>query len=99
MICLKHQQDKTVPLQKLNTIKDDLVWFDSWSQAPQLLNDGGVVMVQSANGRIFSAIEEGSPFSIVWDGQAYDFDGFAIPLGSKNKDLAIDLIRFNHNIG
>src|SRR5690606_39362013 len=36
---------------KLDSIRKDLVWFDSWSQAPQLLNDGGAVLVQSANGR------------------------------------------------
>jgi len=34
---------------KLDTIKDDIVWYDSWSQAPVLLNDGG-----AANSRICS---------------------------------------------
>src|SRR5690606_9515706 len=48
---------------KLDTIKDQVVWFDSWSQAPQLLNDGGAIMVQSANGRFFDAIKrENKPF-------------------------------------
>ena len=43
---------------KLDTIRDDLVWYESWSQAPQLLNDGGAVLVQSANGRIFKDIQD-----------------------------------------
>ena len=78
---------------KLDTIKKDIVWFDSWSQAPQLLNDGGAVIVQSANGRIYSAIKKDkSDFSIVWDGQVYDLDGWAIPKGSKNKEEAIKFI-------
>ena len=44
--------------KKLDSIKKDIVWFDSWSQAPQLLNDGGAALVQSANGRIFDAIQK-----------------------------------------
>jgi putative spermidine/putrescine transport system substrate-binding protein len=80
---------------KLDTIKNDTVWFDSWSQAPQLLNDGGAVMVQSANGRIFSAIKQDKkPFQMVWDSHIYDLDVWSIVKGSKNKDLALKFIAF-----
>jgi putative spermidine/putrescine transport system substrate-binding protein len=80
---------------KLATIKDDLVWFDSWSQAPQLLNDGGVVLVQSANGRFYDAIrQENKPFVIVWDGHVYDLDAWAIVKGSPKKDLAMQFISY-----
>ena len=80
---------------KLDTIKNDLVWFDSWSQAPQLLNDGGAVMVQSANGRIFDAIQkDNKPFEMVWDAHVYDLDVWAIVKGSKKKALAEEFIRF-----
>lgn len=78
---------------KLNSIKGDIVWFDSWSQAPQLLNDGGAAMAQSANGRIFSAIKaDKKPFKMVWDAHIYDLDVWAVVKGSKNKDLAFDFI-------
>lgn len=80
---------------KLATIKDDVVWFDSWSQAPQLLNDGGAVLVQSANGRFYDAIrQEGKPFVIVWDGHVYDLDAWAILKGSPKKDLALKFIAY-----
>ena len=80
---------------KLATIKNDIVWFDSWSQAPQLLNDGGAVMAQSANGRIFAAIQEDKkPFEMVWDSHVYDLDVWAIVKGSKKKALAEEFIRF-----
>lgn len=80
---------------KLATIKDDLVWFDSWSQAPQLLNDGGAVLVQSANGRFYDAIrQENKPFVIVWDGHVYDLDAWAIVKGTQKKDLALKFISF-----
>ncbi len=80
---------------KLDTIKDDIVWFDSWSQAPQLLNDGGAQMVQSANGRIFAAIQdEGRPFRIVWDSHVYDLDVWSIMRGTDQLELALDFIKF-----
>jgi putative spermidine/putrescine transport system substrate-binding protein len=66
---------------KLDTLKDSVIWFDSWSQAPQLLNDGSVIMAQAANGRL-------TQFNVVWDGQAFDLDGWAIVKGSKNLELA-----------
>lgn len=81
--------------KKLDTIKKDVVWFDSWSQAPQLLNDGGAVMVQSANGRIYAAIKEDNrPFNIVWDAHLYDLDMWSIVKGSKNKQEALKFIQF-----
>lgn len=80
---------------KLDTIKDDIVWFESWSQAPQLLNDGGAVMVQSPNGRIYSAMKEDKkPFNIVWDSHIYDLDVWSIVRGSKKKDLALEFIAY-----
>lgn len=80
---------------KLDTIKEDIVWFNSWSQAPQLLNDGGAVIVQSANGRIYDAItKDKKPFQIVWDGNLYDLDVWAIVKGTKHKQAALDFITF-----
>lgn len=82
-------------LKKLDTIKKDVVWFDSWSQAPQLLNDGGAAMAQSANGRIYAAIkEEARPFKIVWSGHSYDLDVWAVVKGSKNKAEAMKFVAF-----
>jgi len=93
---LETEEGQQRALNKLATIKDDIIWFDSWSQAPQLLNDGGAVMVQVANGRIFSAIrEEGKPFEMVWDGHLFDLDVWAIVKGTKHKKLAEEFIRFS----
>ena len=80
---------------KLDTIKDDIIWFNSWSQAPQLLNDGGAVIVQSANGRIYDAIaKDNKPFQIVWDNNLYDQDVWSIVKGSQHKQAALDFIAF-----
>ena len=80
---------------KLDTIKKDIVWFDSWSQAPQLLNDGGAVIVQSPNGRIYDAISrEDKPFSIAWDGNLYDLDVWSVLKGTPKKDLAMKFVSY-----
>ena len=80
---------------KLDTIRDSIVWFDSWSQAPVLLNDGGAVVVQSANGRIFDAVvRENRPFEMLFDGQVFDLDVWSIVRGSRNIELAKEFIAF-----
>ena len=74
---------------KLDTIKDDVVWWETGAQAPQLLADGEVVMTVAYNGRIFNAaVEENKPFKIVWDGQVYEFEGWVIPKGAPNLENA-----------
>ena len=80
---------------KLDTIRDDLVWYESWSQAPQLLNDGGAVLVQSANGRIFKDIKDHNrPFVMVWDSHIFDLDVWSVVKGSPNMEQAMDFVKF-----
>ena len=43
---------------KLDTIKDDMVWWEAGAQPPQLLADGEVAMTTAFNGRIFAAAIE-----------------------------------------
>jgi putative spermidine/putrescine transport system substrate-binding protein len=81
---------------KLDTIKDQVVWWESGAQPPQLLADGEVVMTTAYNGRIFNAaVAEGKSFEVVWDGQIMDFDLWVVPKGAPNKDLAMDFIAFS----
>lgn len=80
---------------KLDTIKADVVWWEAGSQAPQLLADGEVAMTTAYNGRIFNAaIAESKPFEIVWDGQIYENEMYAIPKGAPNKDKALEFIAY-----
>ena len=81
---------------KLDTIKDEVVWWEAGAQPPQLLADGEVVMTTAYNGRIFNAaIGEGQDFEIVWDGQVLDFDLWAIPKGAPNMENALDFLTFS----
>ena len=80
---------------KLDTIKSEVVWWEAGSQAPQLLADGEVAMTTAYNGRIFNAaIAESKPFQIVWDGQIYENEMYAIPKGAPNKDKALEFIAY-----
>jgi putative spermidine/putrescine transport system substrate-binding protein len=85
---------------KLDTIKDQVVWWEAGAQPPQLLADGEVAMTTAYNGRIFNAVAgEGKPFGIVWDGQIWDLDLWVIPKGAKNKDAALDFLAFSTSTG
>jgi putative spermidine/putrescine transport system substrate-binding protein len=81
---------------KLDTIKGDVVWWEAGAQPPQMLADGEVSYTTAYNGRIFNAVAgEGKPFEIVWDGQVWDLDLWVIPKGAKNKDTALDFLKFS----
>jgi putative spermidine/putrescine transport system substrate-binding protein len=80
---------------KLDTIKKDVVWWETHAQAPQLLADGEVAMTMAANGRIFDAIHnDKQPFTIVWDHQIWNLDLWAIPKGAKHAAEAKAFIAF-----
>ncbi len=84
-------------LAKLETIKDDTIWWSAGAETPQLLADGEAVMGSTYNGRLFSVIEEqDQPVKMLWDWQVFDFDGWVIPEDLPEERLArvMDFLRF-----
>lgn len=80
---------------KLDTIKDDIVFWTEGAQAPQLLADGEVAFATGYNGRMFAASEvEGQPFDIIWDGQIVEWDGWVVPADGNNIDAVMDYLFF-----
>lgn len=80
---------------KLDTIKNDTVWWEAGAQPVQLLADGEVVMTTAYNGRLFdAAINENKPFEILWDNQILDFNLYVVPKGAPNKDAAWTYIKW-----
>ena len=78
---------------KLDTIKDDLVFWEEGAQSPQLLADQEVSFATGYNGRIFEAAEvEGQPFEIIWDGQVVEFDGWVVPADGDNVDEVMEYL-------
>ena len=82
-------------LAKLDAIADQVIWWETGAQPPQMLADGEVVMTTGWNGRLFNAqVLEGQPFEIVWDGQLLDFGLKAVVAGSRNIEAARRYIGF-----
>jgi len=81
---------------KLDEIKDDVIWWQEGAQPPQLLADQEAVIVSAYNGRIFNAqVVENQPFEIIWDGQAFELDGWVVPVDVPNEETVMDYIRFS----
>ena len=80
--------------RKLDTIKDEVVWWEAGAQPPQLLADGEVIMSTAWNGRIFNAqVLENQPFVIVWDGQVMDRGQLVVVAGTPHLEGALRFMR------
>lgn len=94
---LETSEGQDQALAKLDTIKDDVIWWSAGADTPQLLADGEVIMGSTYNGRLFSAIEEQKqPIAMLWDAQVFDLDGWIIPTGlsPEREARALDFVKF-----
>jgi putative spermidine/putrescine transport system substrate-binding protein len=72
----------------LDKIKDEVIWWEEGAQPPQLLADQEVAIASAYNGRIFNAqVMEDQPFTIIWDGQGFEVDGWVVPLGKLTPEV------------
>lgn len=82
-------------LEQLDAIRDHIVWWERAYKPLALLSERKAVMGLAFNGRIFSAIvAENKPFGVVWDGQIYDLDFWAVPKRSDHKKTSLEFIKF-----
>jgi putative spermidine/putrescine transport system substrate-binding protein len=90
--------------KKLNTIKDDIVFWNSGAESQELIGAGEVSMTMIWNGRGWSAKNiDQKPVEIQWNQQIVTADYLVIPKGSPNKDAAMKFIAYtacaDHNAG
>jgi putative spermidine/putrescine transport system substrate-binding protein len=90
--------------KKLNTIKDDIVFWNSGAESQELIGAGEVSMTMIWNGRGWSAKNiDQKPVEIQWNQQIVTADYLVIPKGSPNKDAAMKFIAYTacaeHNAG
>lgn len=78
----------------LDKIKGNLLLWDKPEQPMAWVVAGRASMAAGYSGRIFRAAVVDRNLSILWDGQIYDLDAWAIPKASPNKDEAMRFIRF-----
>jgi putative spermidine/putrescine transport system substrate-binding protein len=85
-------------LNKLEQVKKSVdVWWTGGAQSSLLIKSNEVDMAVVWNARAQSAIDDGSPFQLVWDGAVWGMDGLCIPKGTPNVDAARDFIKFCAN--
>jgi putative spermidine/putrescine transport system substrate-binding protein len=81
--------------RKLDTIKDDLVFWTSGGQSQELIGSGEVAMTMIWNGRAWSAKNlDNKPVEIQWNQQIVTADYLVVPKGSPNKDAAMKFIAY-----
>ncbi|MEM9426820.1 MAG: extracellular solute-binding protein [Pseudomonadota bacterium] len=94
---LETEEGQDRAFAKLDTIKDNTIWWSAGAETPQLLADGEVTIGSTYNGRLFSVIEEqNQPVGMLWDWQMFDLDGWIIPAGLPEDRLAraMDFVKF-----
>src|SRR5439155_9674368 len=81
--------------RKLDTIKKDVIWWESWTQGMQLLADKETVMGVSSSTRLRIATRQrGVPVVILPVNQQINVDCLMVPKGAKNLDAAKQYIKF-----
>ncbi|RDL45572.1 ABC transporter substrate-binding protein [Marinomonas piezotolerans] len=80
---------------KLDTIKDDIIWWGGGAQSQQLLASGEVSMGMFWNGRVFSLQADGLPVGVSWKDNLVMSDFLVIPKGAKNKDAAMKFLAYS----
>src|SRR5687768_2992361 len=78
-------------LNKLDTIKDQIVWWETGGQLQQQLADGEVALASAWNGRVQTEIDAGTPVKIQWNQNLQTADYLVVPKGTANKEQAMRL--------
>jgi putative spermidine/putrescine transport system substrate-binding protein len=94
-------KDKIYPLDldrafaKLDTIKDDLLFYDSYAQGQQYMSQGSASMIATANSRMIQLKNDGQPVDWTYqDAVLYPWGGFAMPQHAPHADAANALIDY-----
>jgi putative spermidine/putrescine transport system substrate-binding protein len=79
----------------LDKIKAETYWWDNAQEPITWLLEKEAVMAAGYSGRLFRAtVGDRQRLGMIWDGQIYDIDLWAIPKNAKNKDGAKRFIGF-----
>lgn len=80
--------------RKLDTIKDQILWWSDGEESKVQLSSGEAVMGMFWNGRIFALQKEGARVAVNWKQNLVSGDFLVIPRGAKNKELAQQFLGF-----
>jgi putative spermidine/putrescine transport system substrate-binding protein len=80
--------------RKLNTIKPQLVYWQTGSQVQDLLVSGETPLAITFANRVASSRASGKPLAQVWKGAMIGSDMLAVPKGNPNKATAMRYVAF-----
>jgi putative spermidine/putrescine transport system substrate-binding protein len=82
-------------LDKIESIKNDVVFYDTGAQAQQMLESGEAKMGSVWTGRALAAAKNGAKINVSWDHWISVIDYFAIVKGSDNAESAYYAINYS----
>jgi putative spermidine/putrescine transport system substrate-binding protein len=81
-------------LKKLETIKDDIVFWDGGALVQQMMESGQIDMGLIWSGRVYGAVKAGAPWAVSHEQPYLTYDFLVIPKGTKNPEAANSLINY-----
>jgi putative spermidine/putrescine transport system substrate-binding protein len=78
---------------KLDTIKDDIVWWITGDESMRYVIDGECDMGMAWSGRVYNAVtKDGAPLEMSWEDSAVSSVWYAVPVGAPNPEAGMALI-------
>jgi putative spermidine/putrescine transport system substrate-binding protein len=81
-------------LNKLETIRDQIVWWESAARSQRQIAEGEVALISAWNGRVQTEIDAGAPVKIQWNQNLQTADYLVVPKGTSRKEEAMELIAY-----
>ncbi|WP_271986233.1 ABC transporter substrate-binding protein [Pseudoclavibacter terrae] len=81
-------------LEKMSTIKDDIIFYTDFAECIRLVSSGEAVMGDCYSGRVQTAIAEGEPLGFSWSQQVQVSEYLVVPKGSAHVEEAMKLIAY-----
>lgn len=82
-------------LDKLETIRSDIVWWKHPHEPFKLLADGKATIAMAFSGRAFDVMARRTgQLDTIWDGQIFDLDVWVISKAARNKQAAKNFVNF-----
>src|SRR5919199_6949567 len=81
-------------LAKLDTIREQIVWWETGGQLQQQLAAGEVALASAWNGRVQQEIDAGTPVKSQWNQNLQTADYLVVPKGTAHKEQAMELIAY-----
>ena len=92
---LSTERGLRLAFDRLDSIRDQVVWWTAIEQPVDLLVGREVVIAAQYNGRLFdAAVIHGHPIEIIWDAQIYELGSWGVPRGTPHLAEVLEFIRF-----